>query len=118
MDVIEYCTKTLPKWEAWKAAEDIRDSVKFAIGDASRRRRWSECGAMAAPEYPRFRLPLKNLILICENPTLYRWLFPTQGLHCLIGMTILEVLPESMFSTGPPPPASGKGSKASPRKKY
>jgi hypothetical protein len=28
------------------------------------------------------------------------------------------VLPESMFSTGPPPPASGKGSKASPRKKY
>jgi hypothetical protein len=53
--VIDYCTNLLPKWESWKAAEDIRDSVKFQIGDASRRKRWNESGAMAAPEYPRLR---------------------------------------------------------------
>ena len=53
--VIDYCTNLLPKWESWKAAEDIRDSVKFQIGDASRRKRWNESGTMAAPEYPRLR---------------------------------------------------------------
>jgi hypothetical protein len=54
--VKNYCTILLPKWESWKAAEDIRDSVKFQIGDVSRRKRWNDSGTMAAPEYPRLRL--------------------------------------------------------------
>lgn len=54
--VIDYCTNLLPKWESWKAAENIRDSVKFQIGDASRRKRWSDAGTMVAPEFPRLRL--------------------------------------------------------------
>jgi hypothetical protein len=53
--VKDYCTNLLPKWESWKAAEDIRDSVKFQIGDVSRRKRWNDSGTMAAPEYPRLR---------------------------------------------------------------
>jgi len=57
IDVIEYNTKTLPKWEAWKTAQDIRDSVKFHMNDASssKRKSWISSGTMVAPEFPRLR---------------------------------------------------------------
>ena len=82
MAVKEYSTKILPKWEAWRAAQDIRDSVKSYITDASSRSSRSQSiissgtmaapdndassrssrsksfissGTMAAPEYPRLR---------------------------------------------------------------
>ena len=53
--VKDYCTNLLPKWEAWKTTESIKDSVKFQMGDASRRKRWNDAGTMSAPEYPRLR---------------------------------------------------------------
>jgi hypothetical protein len=53
--VTDYYTTLLPKWEAWKAAEDIKDSVKFQIGDTSRRKRWTDSCTKAAPEYPKLR---------------------------------------------------------------
>jgi hypothetical protein len=53
--VKDYNINLLPKWEAWKTAENIRDSVKFQMGDASRRKRWNDSGTMVAPEYPRIR---------------------------------------------------------------
>ena len=117
--VVDYYTTLLPKWEAWKAAEDIRDSVKFQIGDTSRRKRWTDSCTMAAPEYPRLRCQAKSLQpdISCVTKCFFRCLQPFQGLPRLIGTTILEVLPETMFSSAPPQPTSGKGSKASPRKK-
>ena len=115
--VVDYYTTLLPKWEAWKAAEDIRDSVKFQIGDTSRRKRWTDSCTMAAPEYPRLRCQAKSFCNPTSAKCFFRCLQPFQGLPRLIGTTILEVLPETMFSSAPPQPTSGKGSKASPRKK-
>ncbi len=63
--VKDYNTNLLPKWEAWKTAENIRDSVKFQMGDASRRKRWNDSGAMVAPEYPRIRFHAHLLWRVC-----------------------------------------------------
>ena len=68
MAVIEYSTKILPKWEAWRAAQDIRDSVKSYINDASSRSSRSKSfissGTMAAPEYPRLRCQLNMTLAL------------------------------------------------------